>query len=332
MAVVELLPEAELCPAFQRGQLGVFQHDEELVGGGVHKEVAALGGEALLEGVGRLDGVAADAGVEVVGEEDVELDAHEAALGQQSALLLDHGHEVGRCAVGEDHGLAAECAHLGAADVEDVGEPGEVGQGHIGAFAHQCVAQTCAVHEEGHVVGVADGGQGLELSLAVQGAVLGGVGDIHHAGEDHVVVVRVGVEGLAEILHRGGIQLAVLLGQADDLVAGELDGTRLMTGHMAGGGGDDALPAAERGGDDDGVGLGAAGDEEDVGLGAGAGGAYLLLCAGAVGVGAVAGHLLEVRFRQLLQDGGMRTLAVVVLKIQHILSLSFIMIKKMILL
>ena len=60
-----------------------------------------------------------------------------------------------------------------------------------------------------------------------------------------------------------------------------------------------------------------AGDEEDVCLGAGAGGAYLLLCAGAVGVGAVAGHLLEVRFRQLLQDGGMRTLAVVVLKIQH---------------
>ena len=83
---------------------------------------------------------------------------------------------------------------------------------------------------------------------------------------------------------------------------------------------------------DDGVGLGAAGDEEDVCLGAGAGGAYLLFCAGAVGVGAVAGHLLEVRFRQLLQDGGMRTLAVVVLKIQHILSLSFITIKKMILL
>ena len=182
------------------------------------------------------------------------------------------------------------------------------------------------------MVGVADGGQGLELSLAVQGAVLGGVGDIHHAGEDHVVVVRVGVEGLAEILHRGGIQLAVLLEQADDLVAGELDGTRLMTGHMAGGGGDDALPAAEHGGDDDGVGLGAAGDEEDVCLGEGAGGTYLLFCAGAVGVGAVAGHLLEVRFRQLLQDGGMRTLAVVVLKIQHILSLSFITIKKMILL
>ena len=184
------------------------------------------------------------------------------------------------------------------------------------------------------MVGVADGGQGLELSLAVQGAVLGGVGRYTPCpGEGPLwVVVRVGVEGLAEILHRGGIQLAVLLGQADDLVAGELDGTRLMTGHMAGGGGDDALPAAERGGDDDGVGLGAAGDEEDVCLGAGAGGAYLLFCAGAVGVGAVAGHLLEVRFRQLLQDGGMRTLAVVVLKIQHILSLSFITIKKMILL
>ena len=234
--------------------------------------------------------------------------------------------------MGKDHGLAAECAHLGAADVEHIGQLGEVGQRHIGALAGQCVAQTCAVHEKGHMVGVADGGQGFQLGLRVQRAVLGGVRDVDHAGEDHVVVVRVGVEGLAEVLYIGGVQLAVLLGQADDLVAGELDGTRLMTGHMAGGGGDDALPAAERGGDDDGVGLGAAGDEEDVCLGAGAGGADLLLCAGAVGVGAVAGHLLEVRFRQLLQDGGMRTLAVVVLKIQHILSLSFITIKKMILL
>ena len=105
-----------------------------------------------------------------------------------------------------------------------------------------------------------------------------------------------------------------------------------MTGHMAGGGGDHALPAA---------GMEAMTMElvwvppemkKTSASGAGAGGADLLLCAGAVGVGAVAGHLLEVRFRQLLQDGGMRTLAVVVLKIQHILSLSFIEIKKMILL
>ena len=36
-----------------------------------------------------------------------------------------------------------------------------------------------------------------------------------------MVVVRVGVEGLAEILHRGGVQLAVFLGQADDLVAAD---------------------------------------------------------------------------------------------------------------
>ena len=226
--------------------------------------------------------------------------------------------------MGEDHGLAAECAHLGAADVEHIGQLGEVGQRHIGALAGQCVAQTCAVHEEGHMVGMADGGQGFQLGLRVQRAVLGGVRDVDHAGEDHVVVVRVGVEGLAEVLYIGGVQLAVLLGQADDLVAGELDGTGLMPGHMAGGGGEHALPAVEQGGNDDGVGLGAARDEGHICLGAGAGGADLLLCAGTVGVGAVAGHFLEVGLGQLLEDGRMRALAVIIFKIQHIRSTPFL--------
>ena len=101
-----------------------------------------------------------------------------------------------------------------------------------------------------------------------------------------------------------------------------------MTGHMAGGGGDDALPAAERGGDDDGVGLGAARDEENICLGAGAGGAYLLLCAGAVGVGAVAGDLFKVGLGQLLQNGGVCTLAVVVFKVQHGKTLLYIIARK----
>ena len=105
-----------------------------------------------------------------------------------------------------------------------------------------------------------------------------------------------------------------------------------MTGYMAGGSSHYALPPLQHGCDDDGVALCAAGDELHIGLRAGAGGADLLPGAGAVGVGAVAGHLFKVGLGQLLQDGGMRTLAVVVLKIQHILSLSFITIKKMILL
>ncbi len=50
-------------------------------------------------------------------------------------------------------------------------------------------------------------------------------------------------------------------------MAGVLDGTGLVGGHMAGGGSQHALPALQHGGDDDGVGLGAAGDEEDVASG-----------------------------------------------------------------
>ena len=86
---------------------------------------------------------------------------------------------------------------------------------------------------------------------------------------------------------------------------------------MAGGRGQHALPALQHGGNDDGVGLGAAGDEGYVGVRAGAGGADLLPRTGAVGVGAVAGHLFKVGLGQLLQDGGMGTLAVVIFKVQH---------------
>ena len=44
MGVVEFLPEAELRPAFQCGQLGVIQNHEHLIGGRIHKKAIALGG------------------------------------------------------------------------------------------------------------------------------------------------------------------------------------------------------------------------------------------------------------------------------------------------
>ena len=87
MRVVELLPEAELRPAFQCGQLGVIQNHEHLIGGRIHKKAIALGGQTLLEGVGGVDGVFADLRVQIIGEQHVELDAQQTALGQQGALL-----------------------------------------------------------------------------------------------------------------------------------------------------------------------------------------------------------------------------------------------------
>ena len=207
---------------------------------------------------------------------------------------------MGRGTFGEHHGFAAQGTHLGAADVEHVGELCDVGQGHVGALGHQAVAQPRAVHEQGHVVLLTHGVQFFQLSFRVQGAVLGWMGDVHHAGEHHVVVVLIGVEGGAPAAHIVGAHLALVGGQGDDLVAGVLDGTSFVCGHMAGGGGHHALPALQHGRNDDGVGLGAAGDEEHVRLRAGAGGADLLLRAGAVGVGAVAGHLFKVGLGQFL--------------------------------
>ena len=148
----------------------------------------------------------ADLRVQIIGEQNVELDAQQTALCQQSALLLDHGHEVGRCAVGEHHGLAAQRAHLGAADVEHIGEPGDVGQGHVGALGHQAVAQPGTVQKQRHLVFLTDGVQIFQLLFCVQGAVLGGVGDVHHAGEHHVVVVGIGIEGGAPVPYIGGRQ------------------------------------------------------------------------------------------------------------------------------
>ena len=320
MGVVVLLPEAELCQWLQRFQLAVFQNGEHLIGGRLHIEAVALGSKALLQTVGGLDGVPADAGVQIIGEQHIELQAHQTALGKQRALLLDHSHKVGRCAVGEHHGLAAQRAHLGAADVEHIGQAGDILQGNIGALGHQTVAQACAVHEQGHVVLLTHSVQLFQLSLGVQGAVLGRVRDIYHAGEHHVVVVGIGIEGGAPVAHIGGTHLALVGGQGNDLVAGILNGTGFVCSHMAGGSSHHALPALQHGRNDDGVGLGAAGDEGHVCIRAAAGSADLCFGAGAVGVGAIAGHLFKVGLGQLLQDGRVCTLTVVVLEIQHIVT------------
>ena len=156
-------------------------------------------------------------------------------------LLLDHGHKVRRCAVGEHNCLAAERAHLGAADVEHIGQAGHIGQRHIGALGGQTIAQTGTVHKQRHMVLMADSGQRFQLCLGVQGAVLRRVGDVHHAREHEVVHIAIGIEGPAPVLNRPGIQLAVGVRQADDLVARELNGTGLVGSHMAGGCGQHTL-------------------------------------------------------------------------------------------
>ena len=164
----------------------------------------------------------------------------------------------------------------------------------------QTIAQTGTVHEQRHVVLMADSGQRFQLCLGVQGAVLRRVGDVHHAREHEMVHIVIGIEGTAPVLNRPGIQLAVGVRQADDLVARELDGTGLVSGHMAGGCGHHTLPAAQHRCNDDGVALGAARNEPDIGIRCAARRADLLPRAGAIGIGAVAGDLFKVGLHQLL--------------------------------
>ena len=147
---------------------------------------------------------------------------------------------------------------------------------------------------------MADSGQRFHLCLGVQGAVLRRVGDVRHAREHEVVHIAIGIEGPAPVLNRPGIQLAVGVRQADDLVARELDGTGLVSGHMAGGCGQHALPAAQHRCNDDGVALGTARNEPDIGIRCAARRADLLPRAGAIGIGAVAGDLFKVGLHQLL--------------------------------
>ena len=59
------------------------------------------------------------------------------------------------------------------------------------------------VHEQGHVVGVADGGKRFQLCLGVQGAVLRRVGDVHHAREHEVVHIAIGKMCIRDSLHIG---------------------------------------------------------------------------------------------------------------------------------
>ena len=135
---------ARLCDAFYIGgtkcgallgealHLLVLKHDECLVGRGVKGELEADLLEQRAQGVGRLERGLADAQVEIVAEELVELDAQQAALGEQRPVLLDDCEEVGdEIGVGHHYGLAKQRPALGAADVEGVGKACQVGEGHI---------------------------------------------------------------------------------------------------------------------------------------------------------------------------------------------------------
>ena len=149
---------------------------------------------------------------------------------------------MSRCAVGEHNCLAAERTHFGAADVEHIGQAGHIGQRHIGALGGQTIAQTGTVHKQRHVVLMADSGQRFQLCLGVQGAVLSGVGDIHHAGLGKVLVAGIGPVSVVSIPHLLGGNFALHAGQGKALVAGGFHRAGFMYIDMPAVGTQHALP------------------------------------------------------------------------------------------
>ena len=260
----------------------------------------------------------ADLEIELVREQRLELGAEQAALGQQRAVLLHLVDEVRRRpALREDHGFAAEGPDLGAPDVEHIAEGGQLREREVVRGAHQPVAQARPVDIQRQALRAADSGDLLQFGFAVERAVLRGEGEIDHAGEHHVLVRLVPVEGLDEAGDVRGFQLAVGARDGEDLVARVFDGPGLVQADVARIGCDHALPVLEQGADDQLVRLGPAGDEVHFSLRPAAGGADPFGRAGAEGVAPVAGQDLAVGLEQVPEHGGMGSVDIVVGKGQH---------------
>lgn len=87
------------------------------------------------------------------------------------------------------------------ADIEHVAQAGNLRYGQLRAVGHDAVAQPGPVDEQRQAVFPAGVVQSRQLRLGIQGAALGGVRDIHHAGLDNVLSGLVVPVPLHIILH-----------------------------------------------------------------------------------------------------------------------------------
>ena len=168
--------------------------------------------------------------------------------------------------VGEDHRLAEERPALGAADVERIAQPREVGQAHVVGAAGESVGEARAVDVQPHAELIARPAHLLELGARVERAVLGGLREVDHAGLHHMVAVAVVCPRGGRPAHLCGRQLPELAIKLDHLVAASLDRPGFVHAHVPALRGHDALPGSEQRVDDHHVGLRATHQEVDVGL------------------------------------------------------------------
>ena len=143
------------------------------------------------------------------------------------------------------------------------------------------------------------------------------MGDIDHAGHDHMVMVVIVVKSAAETVYVRCRKLSVITGYGKDFVACMFNGTRLMLADMAAVSGNDALVGPQYGTDDDGVCLRPARQEMDSGIFYTAGGPYLFHCAFAEGIRPVAGRVHKVGILQSFQYQRMGTFHIIGSEVKH---------------
>lgn len=315
---------AGCAPVFEGGVFA--QLPDEVIGEGeellvcrrVDKCLVTSGTEAVAQLQGCRDGGATYALPEVAFKERHELDSGDTAFGEESTVAFDAGEECGDVtASGQDNSLAEECAALCAADVESIGQRGDVAE-RDASFGGKTVEKSGAIEIERHVKFVADAAQRAQLVESIERTQLGGERDIDGSGLHHmgpcVIRIKLGYPGPDGFCR----EFAVGRRESDHLVAAGLDCARLMDIDVTSVGTDDSLPLSEEAVEDDSVGLCAARQEGNRSLVTEAA-SLKNQSAGTVGVRvvSVAGMLLKVCLGETTHNLGVTSPHIVTVEMKH---------------
>ena len=322
MVTVERLPVGEEHMLLQPVHQVVVEHHELLVGGRVEPQFQSQLAEHGLHLAGHGDGVARNLKIErpsIVArrEQGFKLHAGEPALGQHGTAAFHHGEEMPRSVVvGEHHGFSAQCAHLGAADVEHIAMAAQPGQVDIVGGFH-AVAQPCPVDEQLQAVAGASVGDGRQFGAVVEGSQLRGERQIDHCGLGQVFAALVVDEPFHICAEVFRTKLSFVMAEGNDFVAACLNGSGLVDADMPGVGGDDGLVTGQHGVDDHEVGLRAAREEEHLRIVGFTCRADELSRMVAMDIGTVGERLLTIGAHQGLHHLGVGTVVVVAFKRNH---------------
>ena len=167
--LVVLLPDGEVHAFGERPALLLADDAEALVRRRVEAGLIAVFRHRAPDGAGVADGVRADALIEPVGEQRVELKAEQPPLGEQRAVLLDDGEKVrNEPRLRKDDRLAEQRAAFRAADVEDVAQRGKVAQRHVVFRTGKRIGKARTVDIERQTLFAAERADSRELLFGVE--------------------------------------------------------------------------------------------------------------------------------------------------------------------